>query len=243
MREPALPGRRGDPRCSVLVCALVLQLGWMEGELALSVRQTVLGVRLFWSRCVCARGRAAGTRFTCWRDVCAQSARLWAERATSGTGARNTKACCGYLPLPPAPPLPSRSVPSVFFPGKGGSPQSSAAITRIQRCAFCDRDGRGGRGCRGVSRGRRRAWPAPVLRSVGVGGAGRRRAGIIYSSQRADWLYEQRVPSRRKSPFVFGIVKIKCVCLRACAHMRTRFWLAFDRRCVWKWVRHPANHL
>lgn len=87
----------------------------MEGELALSVRQTVLGVRLFWSRCVCARGRAAGTRFTCWRDVCAQSARLWAERATSGTGARNTKACCGYLPLPPAPPLPSRSVPSVFF--------------------------------------------------------------------------------------------------------------------------------
>lgn len=49
------------------------------------------------------------------RDVCAQSARLWAERATSGTGARNTKACCGYLPLPPAPPLPSRSVPSVFF--------------------------------------------------------------------------------------------------------------------------------
>lgn len=112
-----------------------------------------------------------------------------------------------------------------FLPGKGGSPQSSAAITRTQRCAFSDTDGRGGRGCRGVSRGRRRAWPAPVLRSVGVGvgGAGRRRAGIIYSSQRADWLYEQRVPSQRKSPFVFGIVKIKCVCLRACAHMRTRF--------------------
>lgn len=135
MREPALPGRRGDPRCSVLVCALVLQLGWMEGELALSVRQTVLGVRLFWSRCVCARGRAAGTRFTCWRDVCAQSARLWAERATSGTGARNTKACCGYPPLPPAPPFPSRSVPSVFFQVKAdllNPPPPSLALKGVR---------------------------------------------------------------------------------------------------------------
>lgn len=62
-----------------------------------------------------------------------------------------------------------------FFPGKGGSPQSSAAITRIQRCAFCDRDGRGGRGCResaegGGGPGRLRFSAVLVLVSAGPAG-------------------------------------------------------------------------
>lgn len=158
------------------------------------------------------------------RDICAQSAGLWAERATSGTGARNTKACCGYLPLPPAPPLPSRSVSSVFLQVKADlldPPPPSLPCKGVHFVTETGEEdeaaGESAEGGGGPGRLRLRSV------GVGVGGAGRRRAGIIYSSQRADWLYEQRVPSQRKSQFVFGIVKIQCVCLRARADMRTRF--------------------